>query len=69
MKSTTLARQAFHPDFPAHDLCETLRDGQSQSRTAVLPGGRTVSLRKSFKDQLLLLDRNTNSRITNDKMS
>ena len=43
-KARALARLAFHPDAPAHRFGETLRDGEAQAGSSILPSGGAVSL-------------------------
>src|SRR5690606_10985746 len=55
-ESTAFSRYAIDPDIAAHQLDQTLADGQPQSGTAIFARGCTIGLRKRL-EQLAYLSR------------
>src|SRR5205809_369984 len=69
MKGAALAEPfALHPDSPSHHPDELLRDRQAQPRASILPRRRAIRLLERLEDQMLLLRRNPNPRITHRKL-
>ena len=64
-KERALAKLAFDPDLPPHQLDQLPADGQSQSAAAVLAGRRGIDLAERSKQAVLPVGRNADSRIAN----
>ncbi len=58
---------AHYSDFSLHHLHETLADSQTESGTAVFPGGRFFSLSESLKEPRLYLGSNADAGVKNLK--
>src|ERR1035438_8906847 len=63
MEATAVAGLALHPHVAAHHLHQAHGNGEPQPGAAVLAGGGTIGLRKSFEDLLLLLRRDADARV------
>ncbi len=49
-KSAALAGLTFHPNLPAHQVHQSLADGQAQAGAAEFPGGGGIGLGKGLKE-------------------
>src|ERR1700683_4080056 len=64
METTSFARFTFDPESPLHRFHQARGNRESQTRAAVLPRGRVVGLRERLEDRLLLVERNTDARVS-----
>src|SRR6185437_3287165 len=62
---TPFAGFAFHCKLAAHELRQTSRYGQPQTRTAIFAGRGRIRLRKAFEHLLQLLTPDADTRISN----
>src|SRR6185437_11303963 len=66
-ESRSLAGLAFHVDVTVHHLHKSMTDGQAQAGSTILPGNRSVGLRKFLEELLPLLRSDPNAGIANSK--
>src|SRR5215831_11772146 len=59
MKAAASSRLAFDPDAPVHHFHKLGRDRQAKTCSPVFASGRTIGLRESLEDDLLLVLRNS----------
>ncbi len=68
VERAALAGFAFNPKSSAHQSRQPGRNGQAQTRASILPGRRTIGLRKGLENQPLLFRRNANPCVGYDKV-
>ncbi len=68
VKRASSSRFALQPDSPSHHVHQAAGNRQTQARSAVLPAGRAIRLRKGFENQFLLFLGHPDARVAHRKM-
>jgi len=61
MESASLSQHTIDAQGALHQLDQALADGETETRTAVVPRRRCFCLRKTFEDALAMLGRDARS--------